>query len=132
MALKHITRLYRDEFLSEPKQPIWSSVLKIDRDRFLVLGQAEIYSETEGALFLELSKIGKARGEPFRGKLDARRNRKKETDPHLFGFIRLLDSIYAVAAWMCQDDQDDKYFQMTFLETKKPPTLEATLSKSSM
>lgn len=130
VATRHITRLYRDEFLSEPTQPIWSSVLEVGEERFLVLGQAEIYSATESGLFLELSNIGKSPEKLFRGKLEVPKYRRKETDPHLFGFICLLDSIYASGAWMRRDDLGNKFFQLTLLETKKPPVPQATYSKA--
>lgn len=125
-------RLYRDIVLSEPNRPIWTAIGKIGSHRFLLLGQLEHYSKEEGALFLEIGRMGKQIGRSNRGKLDVLKRRKKDTDPHFFGFLRILEATYAAAAWMCRDDEDTKYVHLTLLETKKPPVPEATLSRSSM
>ncbi len=132
MPSKQSFRLYRDIILSEPGQPVWSAVGKISEGRFLLLGQLELYSKSDGALFLEVSQMGKQIGKSNRGKLDVLRHRRKDTDPHLFGFIKILEETYAAAAWMCRDDEDAKYLHLTLLKTKKPPILKATLSRSAM
>ncbi|WP_108836317.1 hypothetical protein [Tateyamaria sp. Alg231-49] len=131
MPARHGFRLYKDIVLSEHNQPVWSAIGKIDRDRFLLLGQIEIYSEVEGALWLEISRMGREIGKSNRGKLDVLKHRKRDTDPHLFGYLKILEETYAAAAWMCRDDENARYLHLTLLE-KKPPVLEAALSKTSM
>ncbi|MBO6776385.1 MAG: hypothetical protein JJ897_12980 [Marinibacterium sp.] len=132
MPAKQSFRLYRDIVLSEPSQPVWSAIGKIGGGRFLLLGQLEIYSKSDSALWLEISQMGKQIGKSNRGKLDVLKRRRKDTDPHLFGFLKILEETYAAAAWMCRDDEDAKYVHLILLKTKKPPVLEATLSKSAM
>ena len=132
MPSKQSFRLYRDIILSEPGQPVWSAVGKIGGGRFLILGQIEMYSELEGALWLEISQMGKQIGKSNRGKLDVLKHRKRDTDPHLFGFMKIHEEMFAAAAWMCRDDEDAKYLHLTLLKTKKPSVLEATFSKSAM
>ena len=132
MPLKQSYRLYRDIILSEPGQPVWSAVGKISEGRFLLLGQIETYSKSEGALWLEISQIGAEIGKSNRGKLDVLRHRRKDTDPHLFGYLKVLEEMYAAAAWMCRDDENAKYLHLTLLKTKKPPILKAALSRAAM
>ncbi len=132
MPGKNSFRLYRDIILSEPDQPVWSAVGKIDGGRFLLLGQLEIYSKSDGALWLEISQMGKQIGESNRGKLDVLKLRKRDTDPHLFGFMKIREETYAAASWKCRDDEDAKYFHLTLLKTKKPPVPRATFSRAAM
>ncbi|WP_171212043.1 hypothetical protein [Ruegeria sp. HKCCA5426] len=132
MSSKQSFRLYRDIVLGEPSQPVWSAVGKISEGRFLLLGQLERYSKSDGALWLEISQMGKQIGKNNRGKLNVLKRRIRDTDPHLFGFLKILDETYAAAAWMCRDDENAKYLHLTLLKTKKPPILKATISRSSM
>lgn len=132
MTSKRNFRLYRDIVLSEPNQPVWSVIGSIGEHRFLLLGQLEVYSKENGALWLEISRLGKQVGKSNHGKLDLLKRKKKDTAPHFFGFLKILEESYATAAWMCRDDEDAKYLHLAFLKTKKPPVLKAKLSKSSM
>ncbi|MEO9574947.1 MAG: hypothetical protein ABJ360_00580 [Roseobacter sp.] len=132
MPARHGFRLYKDIVLSEPNQPVWSAIGKIGEQRFLLLGQIEVYSKESGALWLEISQVGQEIGKGNHGKLDVFKRRRKENDPHLFGFLKILEETYAAAAWMCRDDYDTRYLHLTMLKTKKPPVPEATLSKSGM
>lgn len=117
MPAKRSYRLYRDIVLSEPGQPVWSAIGKIDGGRFLLLGQLELYSKSDGALWLEISRMGKKIGKSNRGKLDVLRRRGKDTDPHLFGFLKILEETYAAAAWMCRDNENARYLHLTVLKT---------------
>ncbi|WP_380059018.1 hypothetical protein ACFE33_15830 (plasmid) [Falsihalocynthiibacter sp. SS001] len=130
MPKKRSFKLYKDIFLSEPDQPVFSTVGKIEENRFLILGQIEIYSKTDGAILLEISRMGKDVYKSTRGKLDILQHRKKHHCPHLFGFLKILEETYAAAAWMCLDDKNARYLHLTLLKTRKPPVPKATLSKA--
>ncbi len=132
MPERYSFRLYKDIVLSQPNQPVWTEIGKIGKDRFLILGQLEVYSATGGALRLEISRMGKRIGNCNRGKLDLLKQRKKSTHPHLFGFLMILEETFAGAAWLCRDDEGVKYLELKLLKTKRPPVPEATFQRASM
>ncbi|SHJ45302.1 hypothetical protein SAMN05444000_1094 [Shimia gijangensis] len=123
-------RLYKDKALSEPNRPIWSAIKKIGKHRFLVLGQFELYSKSDGGLFLEFFRIGKGNNDYNRGKLETLKRRKKATDPHLFGCLKILDKTFTAAAWICRDE-NQKYFHLTLLKIKEAAHAEGGAFKSS-
>lgn len=109
-------RLYKNKALSEPNRPIWSATKTIGKHRFLVLGQFELYSKSDGGLFLEFFRIDKGNNDYNRGKLETLMRRKKATDPHLFGCLKILDATFTAAAWICLGGEHKKYFHLALLK----------------
>lgn len=125
MQNKYEFRLYRDVILSEPRQPIWSGIGQIENQRFIVFGQVEIHSESDnsGAISLEFTPLGQDQSKTDYCKLEIHKRRRKTSDPHLAGFLKVEGKKYAGAVWMQRDEEEKKYFRLKLLELKKPPSL---------
>ena len=49
-------------------------------------------------------------------KIETLKHRKKATDPHLFGCIKILDKTFTAAAWICRSGENKKYFHLALIK----------------